>query len=127
MSSTNWTLIKFLAKNLLIATLNVSWNNICPMKNNTGNLLKIMGAVCERQMWFNGHCWRSKEVVHQLILWDPNYRERSRGMLARAFINQLIDTRIRKEELSRNIGYRNGWEEVVRSACLMMIKYSSVG
>ena len=41
-------------------------------------------------MRFAGHCWRSKnELASDLLFWYPNHGKRSRGRLAKTYIDQL--------------------------------------
>lgn len=84
----------------MIALLNVNWKLHMSNEELYGNLPKITDTICEKQMYFNIHWWRSKEFDHPFILWAPNYEKRSRDRLATTIIDQLIDnTRIKKEEL----------------------------
>lgn len=54
------------------------------------------------------------EVVHQLILGDPNYGKRSKCRPLRIFIDQLLDDiGIKKEEMDRAMNDRNEWKDVV--------------
>ena len=45
-----------------------------------------------QRLRFAGHCWRSKdEVASDLILWQPQHGNRSRGHSSNTYIYQLRD------------------------------------
>ena len=65
-------------------------------------------------MSFVGHCFRSKEVVQQLILWEPRYDKNTKERSARNFINQLTDdTNLDKEDLETAMNDREYWKNKV--------------
>ena len=58
-------------------------------------------------MSFIGHCFRSKEVILKLILWEPKCGKNTRGRPARNFINQLTDdTNLDEEDLETTMNDR---------------------
>ena len=50
---------------------NVKWQQ--RISNNVlyNNLSKITNTIATQRVSFAGHCFRSKEVIHKLILWEP--------------------------------------------------------
>lgn len=65
-------------------------------------------------MWFSVHYWRSKqEVVHQFILWDPNYGTEIKVQTCKKHWSAQNTTgiaAIKMEELDRAVDDRNGWK-----------------
>ena len=65
-------------------------------------------------MSFAGHCFHSKEVIHELILLEPRYGKNTRERPARNFINQLTDdTNLDKEDLETAMSDREYWKNKV--------------
>ena len=68
----------------------------------------------QHRVSFAGHCFRSKKVVHKLILWEPKCGKNIRGRPARNFINQLTDdTNLDKEDLETAMSDREYWKNKV--------------
>ena len=129
--SNSWTLTKALVKKLdgtytrlLRAAQNVSWKQHMTNKQLYGELPNISAIIAERRTQFSGHCWRSKEeVVHKLLLWEPNHGKRSRGRPAKTYVDQLKeDTQLEKEELKAAMQDRNVWRRFVMNVRLRSIR-----
>ena len=79
---------------------NVKWQQ--RISNNVlyNNLPKITDTIATQRVSLAGHCFRSKGVIHKLILWEPKCGKNTRERRARNFINQLTDdTNLDKEDL----------------------------
>ena len=119
--SSTWTLTKKLETKLngyctkiLRVVNNVKWQQ--RISNNVlyHNLPKITNTIASRRVSFARHCFRSKEVTHKLILWEPKCGKNTRGRPARNFINQLTDdTNLDKEDLETAMSDRDYWKNKV--------------
>ena len=119
--SSTWTLTKKLETKLngrytkmLRVVNNVKWQQ--SISNNVlyDNLPKITNTNATQRLNFAGHCLRSKEVIHKLILWEPRCGKNTRGRPARNFINQLIDdTNLDKGDLETAMSDREYWKNKV--------------
>ena len=92
---------------------NVKWQQ--RISNNVlyDNLPKITNTIATQRVSFAGHCFRSKEVIHKLILWEPRFGKNTRRP-ARNFINQLTDdTNLDKEDLETAMSDREYWKNKV--------------
>ena len=93
---------------------NVKW--LQRISNNVlyDNLPKITSTISTQRVSFAGHCFRSKEVVHKLILWEPKCGKNTRRRPTRKFINQLTDdTNLDKEDLETAMNDREYWKNKV--------------
>ena len=93
---------------------NVKWQQ--RISNNVlyDNLPKITNTIATQRVSFEGHCFRSKEVVHKLIVWEPRCGKNTRGRPARNFINQLTDdTNLDEEDLGTAMNDREYWKHKV--------------
>ena len=66
-----------------------------------------------QSMRFAGHGWRSKdEVVNDLILWQPQHGNHSRGRPAKTYIDQLRDNTdlLTIEEVKTEMNNIEGWK-----------------
>ena len=78
------------------------------------NLPKITNTIATQRVSFAGHCFRRKEVIHKLILWEPRCGKNTRERPARNFINQLTDaTNLDKEDLETAMSDREYWKNKV--------------
>ena len=78
------------------------------------NLPKITNTIATQRVSFAEHCFRSKEVIHKLILWEPRCGKNTRGRPAQNFINQLTDdTNLDKEDLETAMSDREYWKNKV--------------
>ena len=119
--SSTWTLTKKLETKLngcytkmLRVVNNVKWQQ--RLSNNVlyDNLPSITITIATQRVSFAGHCFRSKEVVRKLILWEPRCGKNTRGRPARNFINQLTDdTNLDKEDLEIAMHDREYWKNKV--------------
>ena len=93
---------------------NVKWQQ--RISNNVlyDNLPKISNTIATQRVSFAKHCFRSKEVIHKLILWKPRCGKNTRERQARSFINQLTDdTNLDKEDLKIAMSDREYWKNKV--------------
>ena len=93
---------------------NVKWQQ--RISNNVlyDNLPKITNTIATQRVSFAEHCFRSKEVIHKLILWEPRCGKNTREGPARNFINQLTDdTNLDKEDLETAMSDREYWKDRV--------------
>ena len=71
--------------------------------------------IVTQRLSFAGHCFRSKEVVHKLILWEPKFGKNTRERPARNFVNQLTDdTDVDKEDLETAMNDREYWKNYLK-------------
>ena len=79
----------------------------------SGGLSKISTTTRERRLRFKGHCWRStKEVVSDLVLWEPKHGKRSDRGQARTFVHLLeADTGVPRDCLPAAMDDRVGWKK----------------
>ena len=97
--SVTWTLTASLEKKIdgtytrmLQAITNKSWRDHLTNEQLYGNIPKISKSIRMQRLRFAGHCWRSKdEVASDLVLWQPQHGNRSRGRPAKTYIYQLRD------------------------------------
>ena len=93
---------------------NVKWQQRISNYVLYDNLPKITIAIATQRVSFAGHCFRSKEVIHKLILREPRCGKNTRGGPARNFINQLTDdTNLDKEDLKTAMSDREYWKNKV--------------
>ena len=93
---------------------NVKWQQ--HISNNVlyDNLPKITNTIAKQRVSFAGHCFRSKEVIHKLILWEPRCGKNTRGRPAQNFINQLTDDiNLDKKDLKIAMSDREYWKNKV--------------
>lgn len=100
--SESWTLTSEIYKKLgvvyttfLKPILRISWWD---RRANKGLYVnpKLTDTNKQQRMSFAGHCWRSKELAHDLIFWEPSHGKRRKERPAETFIRQL------EEDTSRN-------------------------
>ena len=90
---------------------NVKWQQ--RISNNVlyDNLPKITNTIATQRVSFAEYCFRSKEVIHKLILWGPRCGKNTRRRPVRNFINQLTDdTNLDKEDLETAMSDREYWK-----------------
>ena len=119
---TTWTLTKWLEKKLdgnytrmLQAILNKSWRQRPTRHQLYGHLPPIMKTIRVRQIRHAGHCWRSKdELISDVLLWTPTYRQAKAGRPAQMYIQQLCEeVGCRPEDLPEAMNDREKWRERV--------------
>ena len=112
---TTWTRTKRLKKKLdsnytrmLRAILNKSWRQHPTRHQLYGHLPPITKTIQVRQARHAVHCWRSKdELISDVLLWTPAYRQAKAGRLARTYIQQLCeDTGCSPEDLPKAMNDR---------------------
>ena len=115
----SWTLTAKLEGNIdgaytrmLRAALNKSLREHLINKELYRNIPKISVAICEQQLRFAGHCWKSEgELASDLLLWQPSHVKRFRGRPSLTYIDQLVkDTGCRTEELPAAMKERDKWK-----------------
>ena len=119
--SSTWTLTKKLETKLngyytkmLSAVNNVKWPHRISNNVLDDNVPKITNTIATQRVSFAGHCFRSKEVIHKLILWEPRCGKNTRRRPARNFINQLTDdTNLDKEDLETIMNDGEYWKNKV--------------
>ena len=121
--SVTWTLTDSLEKKIdvtytrmLRAVTNKSWRDHLTNEQLYGNIPKISKSICMQRLRFAGHCWRSKyEVASDLVLWQPQHDNRSRGRPAKTYIDQLRDYTdlLTTDEIKTAINDREGWKKYV--------------
>ena len=120
---TTWALTKQLKKNLdgnytrmLRAILNKSWRQHPTRHQLYGHLPPITKTIQVRRTRHAGHCRRSKdELISDVLLWNPAYRQANAGRPARTYIQQLCeDTGCSPEDLPEAMNNREKWREWVR-------------
>ena len=100
----------------------VTWRQHLTNDQLYGNLEKITDIIKEQRTMFSGHCWRSKEETHKLLLWEPLNGNRPRGRPLKTYIDQIVeDTSIPKENLATAMEDRNYWKERVNAFRLRSI------
>ena len=93
---------------------NVKWQQTISNNVLYNNLSKITNTIATQRVSFARHCFRSKEVIHKLILWEPRCGKNTRRKPARNFINQLTDgTNLDKEDLETAMSDREFWKNKV--------------
>ena len=74
---------------------------------------KISKSICMQRLRFAGHYWRRKdEVANELIFWQPQHGNRSRGRPAKTYIDHDTDM-LNTDEIKMEINYRDGWKKYV--------------
>ena len=120
--SVSWMLTKKCEKRIdgaytrmLRVPLNKSWRDHPTNKELYGNIPKISSSIRQQRMRFAGHCWRSKkELIADVLLWNPKHGKRSQGRPRKTYIDQLLDdTGCSLEELHNAMEDRVGWKKRV--------------
>ena len=121
--SVTWTLTTSLEKKidgtytrLLRAITNKSWRDHLTNEQLYGNIPKISKSIRMQRLRFAGHCWRSKdEVASDLVLWQPQHGNLSRGRPAKTYIDQLRDDNdlLTTDEIKTTMNDREGWRKYV--------------
>ena len=120
---TTWTLTKRLEKKLdgnytrmLRTILNKSWRQHPTRHQLYGHLLPITKTIQGRRTRHAVHCWRSKdEVISDVLLWTPAYRQAKAGQTAPTYIQQLCeDTGCSPEDPPEAMNDREKWRERVK-------------
>ena len=120
--STTWTLTKEQESRLdgcytrmLRAALNISWKDHPTKQQLYGKLPPISHKIRDRRLRFAGHCYRSKrELISDVLLWQPTHGKQSVGAPRRTYIKQLIDdTNCDREDLPVVMANRDAWREMV--------------
>ena len=71
---------------MLRAVINKSWRDHLINEQLYGDIPKISKSIRMQRMGLAGHYWRSNdEVASDLILWQPQHGNRSRGRPAKMY------------------------------------------
>ena len=121
--SVTWTLTTSLEKKIdgtytrmLRAVTNTSWRDHLTNEQLYGDIQKISKSIRMQRLRFTGHCWRSKdEVASDLVLWQPQHGNRSRGSPAKTYIDQLRDDTdlLTTDEIKTAMNDREEWKKYV--------------
>ena len=73
----------------------------------------ISTTIRERRLRFSGHCWRTKkEVISNLVLWEPKHCKRRLEGQAHIFVDLLeAETRVPRDCLLAEMDERVGWRK----------------
>ena len=118
--SVTWTLTASLEKKIdgtytrmLRSVTNKSWRDHLTNEQLYGDIPKISKSIRMQRLRFAGHCWGSKdEVASDLVLWQPQHGNRSRGRPAKTYIDQLRDYTdlLTTNEIKTAMNDREGWK-----------------
>ncbi len=117
--SDTWTLTKEMTRRLdgvytrmLRRVLGYTWKDYVKNEDLYKNLPRISDELRARRVQFAGHCWRSNEIIHDLLFWEPSHGKRGRPR--NNYIRQLEeDIKVKKEEMCLMMEDRDGWRRVV--------------
>ena len=99
---------------MLRAALNKSWREHPTNKELYGKIPPISKSIRQQRLRFAGHCWRSKELVGDVLLWRPSHGKQRPGRPKKTFIDQLMDdTGCQYDELPTAMSDREGWKKRV--------------
>ena len=118
---TTWTLTKRLENKIdgsctrmLRAALNKSWKQHPTKKQLYGHLPPITQTIKERRTRHAGHCWRSSELISDVLLWAPTHGRTRPGRPTKTYIEQLSeDSGCHAEDLPRAMSDREEWRRRV--------------
>ena len=118
---TTWTLTKRLENKIdgsctrmLRAALNKSWKQHPTKKQLYGHLPPITQTIRERRTRHAGHCWRSNELISDVLLWAPTHGRTRPGRPTKTYIEQLSeDSGCHAEDLPRAMSDREEWRKRV--------------
>ena len=121
--SNTWTLTKKLEQKLdgsytrmLRTVLNISWKDHPTKQRLYGKLKSVSSSIKERRLRFAGHCYRSKkELVSNVILWQPKHGKTSVGRPRKTYYQQIAeDANCEVEDLHTLMSNRDEWRERVQ-------------
>ena len=96
---------------MLRVVKNVTWRQRITNEVLYAGLPGISTTIRERRCKFSGHCWRSKNEVSDLVLWELKHAKRSVGGQAGTFVDLLeVDTGVPRDCLLAVIVDRVGWK-----------------
>ena len=100
---------------MLRTVLKISWREKIKNKVLYKDIPPIAETIRQRRLRFAGHCWRKKdEVVHKLLLWNPNHGNRGRGRPRKSYTKQLAeDTGLDLQQLPAAMDDKEGWRKLV--------------
>ena len=122
--SESWTITSLLTKRLdgtytklLRAALNIHWRDHQRNVSVYGNIPKISETTRKRRLSQAGRCWRSNEIVKDLLFWEPTRGKRCKGRPEKTYIHQLTeDTDMNQQDLKKkNLEDRQKWKNVISS------------
>ena len=94
---------------MLRVVKNVTWRQCITIEVSYAGLPRISATIRERHFRFSGHCWRSKNEVRNLVLWELKHGKRSVRGQARTFVDLLeVDTRVPRDYLRAAMDDRVG-------------------
>ena len=121
--SVTWTLIASLEKKIdgtytrmLRAITNKSCRDHLTNEQLYCNIPNISKSICMQRLRFAGHYWKSQdEIASDLVLWQPQHGNRSRGRPAKTYIDQLRDDTdlLMTDEIKTAMNDREGWKKYV--------------
>ena len=69
-----------------------------------------MITIKEHRMRFSGHCWRSKEMISEVIIWETLHAQRKSGRPNKTYTAQLReDSGCTTDELKTVMVIRDEW------------------
>ena len=97
---------------MLRVVKNVTWRQRITNEVLYAGLPRILTTIREKRLRFSGHCWRSKNEVSDLVLWEPNHGKRSVGGQACTVVDLLeAGTGVSRDCLPAAMGDRVGWRK----------------
>ena len=97
---------------MLRVVKNVTWRQRITNEVLYARLPRISTTVRERCLRFSGHCWRSKNEVSDLVLWEPKLGKRSIGGQACVLVDLLEeDPGVLRDCLLAALNDRVGWRK----------------
>ena len=102
---------------MLRSILNISWKEHPTKIRLDGNIPPLTSIIRIRRTRFAGHCYRSEEIVKDVLLWAPNHGITKIGRPRKTYVKQLCDdTGLTIEELNTAMKDRTTWKKIVESA-----------
>ena len=99
---------------MLRAALDKSWKQHPTKKQLYGHLPPITQTIRERQTRHAGHCWRSSELISDMLLWALTHGRARPGRPKKTYIEQLSeDSGCHAEDLPRAMLDREEWRRRV--------------
>ena len=107
--SESWILTSLLTKRLagtytklLRAALNIHLSDHQRNVNVYGNIPKISETIRKRRLSLAGHCWRSNEIVKDLLFWEPTRGKRCKDRPEKTYIHHLTEnTDMNQQDLKK--------------------------
>ena len=74
---------------MLRTALNRSWKDHPTKVELYGHIPPICESLQQQRMRFAGHCWRSKELAGDVLLWKPTHRLQPKGLPKKTYIRVM--------------------------------------